>query len=63
MNINGINIDIMGNQQNNYAQQMLQICASHPSCTNCPYVSQPVQMGNEVQICEVGVNKKKENTQ
>lgn len=53
----------MGNQQNNYAQQMLQICASHPSCVNCPYVGQPAQMGNEVQICENGINKKKENTQ
>lgn len=63
MNINGINIDIMGNQQNNYAQQMLQICASHPSCVNCPYVGQSAQMGNEVQICENGINKKKENTQ
>ena len=59
MNINGINIDIMGNQQNNYAQQMFQICASHPACVNCPYVGQPVQMKDAVQICEIGINKEK----
>lgn len=63
MNINGININFMGNDQStNYAQQMLQICTSHPSCIDCPYVGQPVQMGNEVQICENGINKKKEST-
>lgn len=60
MNINGINIDIMGNQQNNYAQQMLQICASHPECKDCPYVGQPVQMKDAVQICEIGINKQKQ---
>lgn len=59
MNINGINIDIMGNQQNNYAQQMLQICTSHPSCIDCPYIGQPVQMKDAMQICEIGINKEK----
>lgn len=60
MNINGINIDIMGNQQNNYAQQMYQICTSHPSCINCPYIGQPVQMKDAIQICEIGINKQKQ---
>jgi len=63
MNINGINIDIMGNQQNNYAQQMLQTCIAHPECKDCPYVGQPLQSDNSVTICENGINKKKENTQ
>lgn len=67
MNINGININIsnmMGDAQQtaNYAYEMMQTCTQHPSCTGCPYVGQPAQMGNEVQICENGINKKKEST-
>ena len=44
-------------------QEMYQICASHPECTNCPYIGQSVQMKDAVQVCENGINKKKENTQ
>lgn len=65
ININNIQWGFPNGQSppQDFIQQMLQICASHPSCINCPYVSQPVQMGNEVQICEIGINKEKENTQ
>ena len=41
-------------------QEMYQICASHPSCVNCPYIGQPVQMKDAVQICEIGINKQKQ---
>lgn len=64
MNINGININFMGNDQStNFAQEMLQTCIAHPECKDCPYVGQPVQSDNSVTICENGINKKKENIQ
>lgn len=65
MNINGINIDIMGNDQStNFAQTMLQTCIAHPECKDCPYVGRPVPSddSNSVTICENGINKKKEST-
>ena len=44
-------------------QEMRQICSSHPECKDCPYIGQPVQMKDTVQICEIGINRKnqKEN--
>lgn len=64
ININNIQWGFPNGQSppQDFIQEMLQICASHPSCIDCPYVGQPVQMGNEVQICENGINKKKEST-
>lgn len=60
MNINGIDIDFANN---NFVQEMLQICITHPECKDCPYLGQPIQIKDALRICEVGVNKKKENTQ
>lgn len=44
----------------NFIQEIYQICVQHPSCIDCPYVGQPVQMKDAVQICEIGINKQKQ---
>lgn len=65
ININNIQWGFPNGQspQQDFFQEMYQICMSHPECVDCPYIGQPVQMKDAVQICENGINKKKENTQ
>lgn len=41
-------------------QEMYQICMSHPECVDCPYISQPVQIKDAMQICEIGIHKQKQ---
>lgn len=41
-------------------QEMRKICASHLECKDCPYIGQQVQMKDAVQICEIGINKQKQ---
>ena len=41
-------------------QEMRKICVSHPEYKDCPYIGQQVQMKDAVQICEIGINKQKQ---
>ena len=62
ININNIQWGFPNGQPppQDFIQEMYKICTSHPECKDCPYIGQPVQMEDTVQICEIGINKQKQ---
>lgn len=63
ININNIQWGFPNGQPppQDFIQEMYKICVSHSECKNCPYIGQPVQMKDAVQICEIGINKQNQN--